>query len=191
MGSGLIVILIIVGLVLFLIGVYNGIVGKKIAAENAWSQIEILLKRRHDLIPNLVETVKGYAGHEKDTLERVIQARNAAVSAGGSVGVPGMAQAEGALSGALRQLFAVAESYPDLKANQNFLQLQGELVSTEDKISSSRQQYNNAVGSYNAAIQQVPGNFVAGFGNFTPKEFFELSSEERAAANTPPKVSFS
>ena len=158
--------------------------------DNAWSQIDVQLKRRHDLIPNLVETVKGYASHEKETFERVIQARNSAVTAsqGGNVGA--QIQAEGALTGALRQLFAVAEAYPDLKANQNFSQLQEELVSTENRIGFARQNYNDSVGAFNTAIEQIPGNLVAGFGDFKKRLFFELDPNEKAAASQPPKVSF-
>ncbi len=190
MSSLLILLVIVGGLVLYLLGIYNGLVQKKVAVDNAWSQIDVQLKRRHDLIPNLVETVKGYASHEQETLEKVIQARNAAVTAGGG-SVKDQSQAEGMLTGALRQIFALSESYPDLKANQNFAQLQEELTSTENKISFSRQHYNDSVALYNTAIQQVPANFVAGFGGFTEREFFELDEAEKAAAQAPPQVSFS
>src|SRR5215468_4311059 len=133
------VVIVVVLLIGMAILIYNGLVGKKVETENAWSQIDVQLKRRHDLIPNLVETVKGYASHEKETLERVIAARNQAVSAA----TPQQASAaEGALTGAVRQLFALSEAYPDLKANQNFMQLQGELASTENQISGMRQNYN-------------------------------------------------
>ena len=191
------ILLIILSIVLFaavavlsmFIGLYNGFVQKRNDCDREWSQIEVQLKRRHDLIPNLVETVKGYASHEKDTLEQVISARNKAASSTGS-GVAAQAQAEGALSGALRQLFAVAEAYPDLKANQNFLALQTELSATENFIAGARQGYNDVVATYNSAIQAIPGNIVAGFGGFTKKEFFALSAEEKAIAETAPKVSF-
>jgi LemA protein len=190
--SVLLVLLLAAGaLAVFLIGVYNGLVQKKVASESAWANIEVQLKRRHDLIPNLVETVKGYASHEKDTLDAVIKARNSAVSASSSGSPATQAAAEGALSGALRGIFALSEAYPDLKANQNFLQLQGELATTETLISGSRQEYNQAVQAFNTGIQQVPGNLVAGYAGFTAKEFFELSEQERVAAQTPPKVSFS
>jgi LemA protein len=166
---------------------YNGLVNRKVETENAWSQINVQLKRRYDLVPNLVETVKGYASHEKETLERVISARNAAMSAhtrGEQV------QAENQLTGALKTLFAVSEAYPDLKANQNFVQLQEELTSTENKISFARQHYNDVVGNYNSAIQRFPGNLVAGFGGFRQVEFFQLDAAEAAAVREAPKVKF-
>src|SRR5262249_35300059 len=131
------------------VGIYNSLVNRNVETKNAWSQIDVQLKRRYDLIPNLVETVKGYAGHEKDTLERVIQARNMAMSA---KSVSETAQAEGLLTGALKSLFAVAEAYPDLKANQNFLNLQEELTSTENRIGFARQHYNDVVGDFNATL---------------------------------------
>lgn len=185
---GLVVIVVL--LVLALLGVYNGLVAKRIATENSWSQIDVQLKRRHDLIPNLVETVKGYASHEKDTLQKVVQARNSAITASQQGDVHGQIQAENQLSGALRQIFALAEAYPDLKANQNFAQLQEELTSTENRIGFARQHYNDTVATYNTATEQVPGNLVKGFGNFPRKEFFELSADEKAAAQQAPKVSF-
>lgn len=188
----LLVLLVIVGGVLFyFVGIYNNLVRLKVATENAWSQIDVQLKRRHDLIPNLVETVKGYASHEQETLERVIQARNSAVAAQQSGDLQSLASAESALSGTLRQLFALSESYPDLKANENFKSLQEELTTTENKVSFSRQHYNDSVGAYNTAIQQVPNNFVAGFGGMTQKQFFELDAAEAAAVKQAPKVSFS
>ncbi len=186
------VVLAIVGVVLLVgiiaafwaISTYNKLVGMRESVRGAWSQIEVLLKRRHDLIPNLVETVKGYAGHEKETLENVISARNQAVSA---QGVQSQARAEGELSGALSRLMAVAEAYPDLKANTNFSQLQGELASTENGIADQRQGYNNTVQRYNAAIQTVPTNFIAGPFGFTPQAFFEVTTEAERAA---PSVKF-
>ncbi len=188
--SFIVVLVLLVLVVIVLISVFNGLVGKRVATENSWSQIDVQLKRRHDLIPNLVETVKGYAGHEKETLERVIQARNSAVTAGQSQGVAGQAQAENMLSGALRQLFALSESYPNLKANENFAKLQEELSSTENRIGFARQFYNDSVAAYNAAIEQVPGNLVKGFGNFPRKEFFELGADEAQAVRVAPKVGF-
>ena len=160
------------------------------SGENSWSQIDIQLKRRHDLIPNLVETVKGYAGHEKGTLEAVIKARNSAITAGSNGDVPGQIQAENQLTGALKQIFALSESYPDLKANTNFLQLQEELTSTENRISFSRQSYNDTVTTYNVAIKQVPTNFIANSFGFTAMQLFELEESEKQAAAIPPKVSF-
>lgn len=187
-----IILLVVIGaLVLYAVGIYNGLIQKKISTENAWSQIDVQLKRRYDLIPNLVETVKGYAAHERETLEAVIQARNAAVSAEQGGDVKEIAAAEGMLTGALRQIFALSEAYPDLKANQNFAQLQEELTSTENKISFARQHYNDSVAVYNTAIQQVPNNVIAGFGDFPAKDFFELDEAEAAAAQKPPEISFS
>jgi LemA protein len=188
--SSILILVIIVGLLAFyLVGIYNGLVRKRVATENAWSQIDVQLKRRHDLIPNLVETVKGYAAHEKETLEKVIQARNAAMS-NAETDVKALSQAENMLSGALRQIFALSESYPDLKANQNFQQLQEELASTENRISFARQHYNDSVGVYNTAIQQVPANLVAGYGGFSRKDFFEVDEAEAAAIKEPPKIGF-
>src|SRR3954463_1044396 len=164
-----IVVLVILLLLFFWFG-YNRLVKKRNQVDNAWSQIDVQLKRRHDLIPNLVETVKGYAAHERGTFEAVTQARANAINAQTPAD---QAQAENQLSGALKSLFAVAEAYPDLKANQNFLNLQEELTSTEDKIAYSRQFYNDSVLGYNNRIQSFPGNLVAGMGNFPPREYFE------------------
>jgi LemA protein len=169
--TSLMILGIIVVVVLAMIGIYNGLVGARNRVANAFSQIDVQLKRRYDLIPNLVETVKGYAAHEKETLERVVQARQQAISA---QGVAQQAQAENMLTGALRQLFALSESYPNLKANENFGQLQEELVSTENKISFARQFYNNTVENYNTRLQRFPAVMVAGMLGFTPAEFFEL-----------------
>src|SRR6516165_6014835 len=181
-------VLIGVGLLLLLvIVIYNGLVGKRIETQNAWSQIDVQLKRRYDLIPNLVETVKGYAGHEKDTLERVIQARNMAM---GAKSVSEQAQAENFLSGALKSLFAVAEAYPDLKANQNFLNLQEELTSTENRIGFSRQHYNDVVTEYNATLMRFPANIVGGMFGFKPAEFFHLDAAEAEAVKKAPQVKF-
>ena len=170
---------------LWIVGGYNGLVRLRNQLENAWAQIDVQLKRRHDLIPNLVETVKGYAKHEAGTLEKVIQARNIAVSAK-SVG--DRAEAENILTGALKSLFAVAEAYPDLKANQEFMRLQEELTSTENKVAFARQFYNDTVMTYNTQIQVFPTNVLASMFNFGRRDFFEVKPEEERDA---PKVSFS
>ncbi len=179
-----VIIGVVVLLGLSLIAIYNALVQKRIRCDEAWSQIDVQLKRRYDLIPNLVETVKGYASHEKETLENVIQARNAAISA---KGVQEQAGAENMLSGALRQLFALSEAYPNLKANENFAQLQEELTTTENKIAFSRQHYNDSVAVYNIATQKFPNNMIAGMFNFTKRDMFEL---EEPAQREAPKVSF-
>ncbi len=183
--SALVILLILVAVIGFwVIGLYNGLVRLRQQVKNAWSQIDVQLKRRYDLIPNLVETVKGYASHEKETLERVVQARNAAV---GAAGVAAQAEAENMLTGALRQLFALSEAYPDLKANQNFLALQEELSSTENKISFARQHYNDVAASYNTRRLSFPANLFAGAFGFTAEEYFEIEmAEERKA----PEVKF-
>jgi LemA protein len=178
-------ILVILGIMFFMI--YNSLVGLRNQVKNSWAQIDVQLKRRHDLIPNLLETVKGYAAHERQTLEAVTQARNMAVGAVGK-GVGEQARAEGGLSGALSKLFAVAENYPDLKANQNFLALQEELTSTENKISFARQFYNDSVMKLNNKVQMFPSNIIAGVSGFKTGEFFEI---EVAAEREVPKVSFS
>jgi LemA protein len=182
--AAMVITAVAVLLVLMLIGMYNGLVRARLAVKNAWSQIDVQLKRRYDLIPNLVETVKGYAAHERGTLEAVVKARQQCIDASG---VRNQAAAENMLTGALRQLFALAEAYPDLKANQNFSQLQEELASTENKISFARQYYNNTVENYNAKIQSFPAVLFAGMFGFTPEEFFEL---EDAAQREAPKVKF-
>jgi len=179
-----IIIAVIVLAVLASIGIYNALVQKRIRCREAWSQIDVQLKRRYDLIPNLVETVKGYAAHERETLERVIKARQQAIDAGG---VADQAKAENFLTGALRQLFALSESYPNLKANENFAQLQEELTSTENKIAFARQHYNDSTAVYNTACEKFPNNVVAGAFGFHKREFFEL---EEAPAREAPKVSF-
>jgi LemA protein len=188
MGTGVIVLIvlgaIILVAVLWFVATYNGFVQLRNRVKNAWSQIDVQLKRRHDLIPNLVETVKGYAGHEKDTLERVIQARSQAVAA---TGVEEATRAEGELSSALGRLMLVVEQYPDLKANQNFLSLQEELSSTENRISFSRQHYNDTVMRYNTKTQSMPANIVAGMCNFKEEPFFELEDKKEREA---PKVQF-
>lgn len=177
---GVVVLLLFVG---YPIVIYNGLVALRNRIDTAWSQIDVQLKRRYDLIPNLVETVKGYAAHESQTLEAVIQARNMAQSAG----TPHeQAAAENMITGALGKLFALSEAYPNLKADQNFLALQEELTSTEDKISYARQFYNDQVRVYNTRIQQFPPVVVANLFNFEAREFFELEASEREA----PQVEF-
>jgi LemA protein len=183
----IIIAAVVVVLVLVVMGIYNGLVGKRLETQNAWSQIDVQLKRRYDLIPNLVETVKGYAAHEKDTLERVTQARNQAIAARGPAE---SAAAENALTGALKTLFAVSEAYPDLKANQNFLGLQEELTSTENKIGFARQHYNDSVSQYNTALLRFPSNMVGGMFGFKAAEFFHLEAGEAAAVREAPKVKF-
>jgi LemA protein len=181
---------VIIGIVVvigfFILINYNGLVRMRNQVRNAWAQIDVQLKRRHDLIPNLVETVKGYAAHERQTLEAVTNARNLALQAVGH-GAGAQSKAEGELSGALSRLLAVAENYPNLKANQNFLALQEELSSTENKISFSRQFYNDSVLNYNNKIQMFPSNIVAGMMGFKLDEFFEVQAPAEREA---PKVSF-
>ena len=176
-------------LVLWFIGLYNGLVRLKQICNEAWAQIDVQLKRRHDLIPNLVETAKGYMKHERETLEAVIQARNAAVAAreDPGKGPAAMAAAENALTGFVRQFFALSENYPDLKANQNMLKIQEELASTENRISFARQHYNDSVRRYNTKLEQVPTNIVKNFGDFPAREYFEL---EDPAQREAPKVQF-
>lgn len=184
----MIFIALIVGVVVVLLVVviasYNGLVRLRNRIDAAWAQIDVQLKRRYDLIPNLVETVKGYASHESETFEKVTQARNMAVNAQGPAAA---AQADNLLSGALKSLFAVSEAYPDLKANQNFLNLQEELTATEDKISYARQFYNDTVLQFNTKIQSVPANLIAGPFHFEQREYFEADDDSRG----PVKVSFS
>jgi LemA protein len=184
-----IVIGAIVLLVLWIIMIYNGLVAMRQRVNQAYADIDVQMKQRHDLIPNLVETVKGYAGHERGTLEAVVQARNAAVTAGAG-GIAAQAAAENALSGALRQLFALSEAYPDLKANQNFQQLQSELSDIENKLAAARRFFNNAVQEYNTGIQQFPAVLLAGSLGFTPKEFFDVGVEERKVIGQAPQVKF-
>ena len=167
---------VVVLLVIFVIVAYNRLVALRNRIDAAWSQIDVQLKRRYDLIPNLVETVKGYAAHERETLEAVVKARQQAVDA---TGIENQAQAENMLTQALRQLFAVAEAYPDLKANQNFLALQEELTGTESRIAFSRQFYNEQVLAYDNAIEQFPTNILAGMFGFKDKTYFEAEATER------------
>ena len=180
---GIVVGVIVVLIVLVLILSYNGLVRLRNRIDNAWSQIDVQLKRRYDLIPNLVETVKGYAAHERGVFEQVTQARANAINAQGP---QQQAEAENALSGALKSLFAVAEAYPDLKANQNFLSLQEELTSTEDRVAYARQFYNDSVLSYNNKLQTFPRNVIAGMFNFEKREYFEGEPE----ATGPVRVQF-
>lgn len=179
----IIVVAVVALLVIYLITAYNGLIRRRNQIENAWSQIDVQLKRRHDLIPNLVETVKGYAAHERETLDAVITARNAAVAAP----TPStQAAAEGQLMGSLRQLFALGEAYPDLKANQNFLALQEELSATEGKVAYARQFYNDSVLEYNNKLQQFPTMYFARMLKFERREYFETDE----AARSVPTVEF-
>src|ERR1019366_8546421 len=178
------VLVIIAAVVVFIIAMYNGLVRLRVQCDNAWSDIEVQLKRRYDLVPNLVETVKGYAGHEKGTLEAVVQARNSAMSAQGPAA---KADAENMLTGALRQVFALAEAYPQLRAVESFTQLQNTLTSLEDTIQSARRYYNAVVRDSNTKIQVFASNIIVNWFNFKPRDFIELSPP---AERDPPKVSF-
>jgi len=186
-GTGIVLIVVIAVVVialLWLAGSYNLLVRLRNRVRNSWAQIDVQLRRRYDLIPNLVETVKGYAAHERETLENVVKARQAGINA---KSVPEQAQAENMITGALRQLFALSEAYPDLKANQNFLALQEELASTENKISFARQYYNDTVQSMNNRVQMFPTNIVADMFGFKGEEFFEI---EEPGVREAPKVQF-
>jgi len=183
----LVLVAIVVLLGLLFVGAYNRLVALRQNVGAAFADIDVQLKQRQDLVPNLVETVKGYAAHERGTLDEVTQARAAAASAGD---LAAKAQAESALTGALGKLIAVAEAYPDLKANQNFLQLQGELSDLENKIAAARRFFNNAVGEYNASIQRFPAVLIAGMAGFAPRDFFDVGAD-RAALNSAPQVKFS
>ena len=182
-----IVLGVIVLLVLWIIVVYNGLVAMRQRVNQSFADIDVQMKQRHDLIPNLVETVKGYAGHERGTLEAVVKARQTAMAA---PSVEQKVAAENMLSGALRQLFALSEAYPDLKANQNFQQLQSELSDIENKLAASRRFFNNSVQEYNTGIQQFPAVLLAGSLGFTPKEFFDVGAEERKTLDQAPQVKF-
>ncbi len=182
-----IVLGVIVAAVIFVITIYNRIVALNQRADQAFADVDVQLKQRHDLIPNLVETVKGYAAHEKETLDAVIQARNTAVSA---TGPQAQGQAEGMLGAALGKMFALAEAYPDLKANTNFLELQRELADVENKIAAARRFFNSAIQEFNTIIQQIPGNFIAPMGNFKERDFFEIPEATREAVEAAPDVSF-
>ena len=185
MVIALIVILVILVLfVLFIIGIYNSLIRLRNQVDNSWSQIDVQLKRRHDLIPNLVETAKGYMKHERETFEAITNARSQAM---GAKTVSEASKAEGALGEALSKFMLVVENYPDLKANQNFLSLQEELTSTENKIAFSRQNYNDQVLGFNNKIQMFPSNIIAGMFGFTKRDFFEI---EAPAEREVPKVSF-
>ena len=174
-----IILIVIVLLVIWIISMYNGLVKLKIKVDNSWSDIRVFLKKRFDLIPNLVNTVKGYAAHESETFEKVTQARNAAVAVPES-DVHGTIQANQALGGALRGLLAIAENYPDLKASQNFLELQSALQNIEGDLSNARRYYNATVRDYNTAIQQFPGVIIANMTGFKAREFFELDNPQEA-----------
>jgi LemA protein len=184
-----ILLVVVVVLVLLFVSLYNKLVRLRNQADEAWAQIDVQLRRRYDLIPNLVETVKGYAAHEKGTLEAVTQARGAAQSLNAAGASPGqIAQAEGTLTTALRGLLAVSEAYPDLKANQNFLALQEELTSTENKISFARQHYNDSVRSVNTAVETIPTSLIAPMAHVTKREYFEVPGDD--AARNPVQVKF-
>jgi LemA protein len=180
----LIILAILVILIFWVFGIYNSLVRLRNQVKNGWSQIDVQLKRRHDLIPNLVETAKGYMKHERETLDSITKARSQAVEASG---VANQAKAEGELSGALSRFMLVVENYPDLKANQNFLALQEELTSTENKVGFARQSYNDQVQSFNIKIESVPSNIIAAMFNFKQAEFFEI---ETPAEREVPKVQF-
>ncbi len=182
----LIILAVIVVLVLWVIAIYNGLVSMRQRVNQAFADIDVQLRQRHDLIPNLVETVKGYAAHERGTLEEVVKARNAAVAAQGT---PQQAAAENMLSGALRQLFALSENYPNLKANANFQQLQSDLSDIENKLAASRRFFNSAVQEYNTGIQQFPASIFAGMFGFQQHGFFDLG-ETRAQLEQAPSVKF-
>jgi LemA protein len=193
--GGLILLVLVVLAIFFVISLYNRLVGARNNYKNAFAQIDVQLTRRYDLIPNLVETAKGYMKHERETLEAVIQARNSAMSAvkaaaanpGDAAAIQGLSGAENQLTGALGRMFAVAEAYPDLKANQNMMQLSEELTSTENKVAFARQAYNDAVMSYNNQREMFPGSVIAGMFNFTPAQLLEAAKPEAREA---PKVSF-
>lgn len=182
--AGLILLGVVVVVVVWFVATYNGLVVKRNEVKNAWAQIDVQLKRRHDLIPNLIETVKGYMTHERQTLETIAKARSGAVAASG---VAAIGQAEGQLTAALRGFYAVAENYPDLKANTNFIALQEELTSTENKVGFARQFYNDAVMKLNTAVESIPTNIVAAIGHFAKAEFFEISAP---AEREVPQVKF-
>jgi LemA protein len=184
--SAIIVLAVIVVAVVWVVSVYNGLISMRQRVNQAFADIDVQLRQRHDLVPNLVETVKGYAAHERGTLDEVVKARNAAVAAQGSAQ---QAAAENALSGALRQLFALSESYPDLKASANFQQLQAELSDLENKIAASRRFFNNAVQEYNTGIQRFPAALFAGAFGFAPKTFFDLG-DQRTGVSEAPAVKF-
>jgi LemA protein len=178
LGLGAVFCLVVVLVIAWGLTTYNKLVRQRNQVDAAWAQIDVQLKRRYDLIPNLVETVKGYAAHERGTLDAVVQARNSAVGAAGQSPAT-RAQAENMLTQTLGRLFALAEAYPNLKANQNFLGLQNELSGTEDKIAYARQFYNSAVQTYNTSTQSIPTNIIAGFGGFRARDLFQAMGDER------------
>ncbi len=184
--STLIVLAVIIVLVLWVVAIYNGLVSMRQRVNQAFADVDVQLRQRHDLIPNLVETVKGYAAHERGTLDEVVKARSAAMTAQGPAQ---QAAAENVLSGALRQLFALAESYPDLKASTNFQQLQAELTDIENKIAAARRFFNNAVQEYNTGTQKFPAALFAAALGFAPKEFFDLG-DDRKTVGVAPQVKF-
>ena len=187
----IIVLIVIAVLVVMLIGIYNRLVALRQNCNQAFADVDVQLKQRHDLIPNLVETVKGYAAHEAGTLEAVIQARNSAVSAERTGDPKAMGAAEGILGQALGRLIALSEAYPDLKANTNFQQLQAELSDIENKLAAARRFFNNAVGEYNTAREQFPAVIFAGMFGFGPRDFFDVGEESRASMDAaPPQVKF-
>ena len=188
LASAIILLVIIIILAAYVIAVYNGLIVSRNRVKEAFSDVNIQLKRRYDLIPNLVETVKGYATHESQTLEKVIQARNMAMATKGDL--KEQAKAENILSGTLKSLFAVSENYPELKANENFLKLQFELTDTEDKIKAARRFYNTNVLALNNKIEMFPSNIIASMFQFTKQEFFELDDDEAQAAKKPVQVKF-
>jgi LemA protein len=189
MSVGLIILIIVVVVALAAIWIYNSLVALRQRTNQAFADIDVQMKQRHDLIPNLVEAVKGYVGHERGTLEAVVQARNAAISAQGQ-GTAAQAQAENVLSGALRQLFALSESYPQLRASENFQQLQAALSDIENKLAAARRFFNNAVSEYNAAIQAFPAVVFAAMLGFSNREFFDVGAEQRVALDKAPQVKF-
>jgi LemA protein len=190
MSTTLIVVIVLVLLVVIGIGIYNRLVALRQRCNQAFADVDVQLKQRHDLVPNLVETVKGYASHERETLEAVIQARNQAVKAEETGNVAAMSQAEGVLGATLGRLIALSEAYPDLKANANFQQLQAELSDIENKIAAARRFFNSAVGEYNTSREQFPAVVFAGPLGFAPREFFDLGHEERDRLDDAPQVSF-
>jgi LemA protein len=183
MDASVILLILVVVAGLIVVMVYNRLVALRQTCNQAWGDIDVQLKQRHDVVPNLVETVKGYASHESETLEAVIKARQTAIDASS---IKDLAGAENMLSGALRQLFALSENYPDLKANQNFLSLQNELADLENKIAAARRFFNNATGEFNTAAEQFPAVIIANMFGFTQRDFFEVGDAERAA----PSVKF-
>ncbi len=187
MRLDIIILIIIIFIVSYLIAIYNKFAKLRAAIEGAWADIEVQLKKRYNLIPNLVEIVKGYAKHEKETLERVIEARNSALNASS---VEEAAKANSALNHALGSIFALAEAYPDLKANENFMNLQNQLSSIEESIANARRYYNAVVRDYNAMLESFPDQFIAKKFNYTKKPYFELDDDEKEAVKSVPKIEF-